>query len=154
MTCFTNRPEPELRAGEMTVLLPRIPLSAVGTAQSEPTCDCGRNSLLRIEPVQPKCMTRITSRIIPSVAQEEELLLTAEPKYHPGVRGGGGGVALVLLQEASFLNPLMSRVGLYSILRPAGRSQCPPATLSKQGAGNRMQKGKSGPEISPHFCHL
>lgn len=60
-------------AGEMTALWPRIPLSAVGTARSEPTCDCRRNSLLRIEPVQPKCMTRITSRIIPSVAQEEEL---------------------------------------------------------------------------------
>lgn len=152
MTCFTNRPEPELWAGEMTVLLPRIPLSAVGTAWSEPTCDCGRNSFLRIEPVQPKCMTRITSRIIPSVAQEEELATLDSRAQIPSGEWGGG--ALVLLQEASFLNPLMSRVGLYSILRPAGRSQCPPTTMSKQGSGNGMQKGESGHEISPHFCHL
>lgn len=104
MACFTNRPEPELRAGEMAVLLPRIPLSVVRTVGREPTCDCRRNNLLWIDPVQPECMAGLTSRIIPSVAQEEGLYLldsrTQIPKEHEK------SPATCYWKEASLLSPI------------------------------------------------
>lgn len=70
-------------AGEMAVLLPRIPLSVVGTVWREPTGG-RRKGLLWIEPVQPECMTGVTSGVIPSVSQEEGLDILDSRTHIPG----------------------------------------------------------------------
>lgn len=77
-----------------------------------------------------------------SVTQEEELATLDSRAQIPAKEWEWEGGTLVLLQEASFLNPLMSRVGLCSILGPAGHSQCP--LPHPEQARSRKQKENQG----------
>lgn len=150
MTCFTNRPEPEPGAGEMAVLLPRIPLSVVGTVWREPTCDCRRSSLLWIESVQPECMTGVTSRIIPLLLNKRDWMLwTAEPKYQGRVgRFVPPAIIRSLLPESTDVNRwalfYLWTCRLPTVASPHSHPR--PDMLSKQGAGSRIQKEETEPK--------